>query len=99
MTTEEFDEMMKEVGDREAPEFRAAIQKDMGYIGTFGLEDPLNDGVEDCIKLIKYGTRVDAEIEKSKGAHKNTVNIRMVTGDHLATAVKVAVDCKIIDDK
>jgi hypothetical protein len=100
MTADDYEDMMKEVGgDRESPEFRAAIQKDMGYIATFGLDDPLNDGVEDAIKLIKYGTRVDAEIEKSKGSHKNTVNIRMVTGDHLATAVKVAVDCKIIDEK
>jgi len=57
MTAEEFDQIMEDVGDRESPEFRAAIQKDMGYIGTFGLEDPLNDGVEDAIKLIKYGTK------------------------------------------
>lgn len=48
---------MEDVGDRESQEFRAAIQKDMGYIGTFGLDDPLNDGVEDAIKLIKYGTK------------------------------------------
>ena len=99
MTAAEFDAIMEEVGDRESPEFRAAIQKDMGYVGTFGLKDELNEGVKDAVKKIKYGTTNAAEIEKAKGAHKNTVNIRMVTGDHLATAVKVAVDCGIIDEK
>ena len=70
----------------------------MGYLGTFGLDDPLNEGVEEAIKLIKYGTTNAEEIEKTKGSHKNTVNIRLVTGDHLATALKVAIDCKIIDE-
>jgi len=29
----------------------------MGYLGTFGLEDPLNEDVADAIRLIKYGTK------------------------------------------
>ena len=70
----------------------------MIYLGTFGLEDPIREGVPEAIKLIRYGTNDQEKIDKIKqSSNKNTVNIRMVTGDHLQTALKVAVEAGIIE--
>lgn len=40
----------------ETDDFREKLIEDMIYIGTFGLEDPLREGIEDTIRLMKYGS-------------------------------------------
>ena len=50
MRIEEFNAIIDKVGDRESEEFREEVQRDLGYVGTFGLYDPLNDEVADAIR-------------------------------------------------
>ena len=37
----------------ESQEFRAYLENELIYLGTFGLSDPLRDGVKDAIRAIK----------------------------------------------
>lgn len=39
----------------DAPEFRAVLEKDLIYLGTFGLDNPLNDDVVRSIDFITHG--------------------------------------------
>jgi len=39
----------------EEPEFRMEIEKNLVYIGTFGLEDPVRDDVHVPVHMIRYG--------------------------------------------
>lgn len=71
----------------------------MVYVGTFGLDDPIRENVQDSIRLIKYGSSEINNIDKNTKGLKNQVNIRMVTGDHLETALKIAVDTEIISQE
>jgi magnesium-transporting ATPase (P-type) len=73
----------------ESDDFREYIQSRLVYLGTFGLEDSVRDDVDKSIQLIKYGTLLGDHVDRKKGA-KNQVNIRMITGDHLDTALHVA---------
>ena len=38
-----------------APEFRAVLEKDLIYLGTFGLDNPLNEDVVRSIDFITHG--------------------------------------------
>lgn len=82
----------------ESEDFRNEIEADLVYIGTFGLEDPIRPGVENSIQLIRYGAILGERVDRSKGA-KNQVNIRMVTGDHVDTALYVAKETGIISEE
>jgi len=64
----------------------------MHYLCTFGMEDELREHVQESIKLIKYGNK---DIDTTRGM-KNSVNVRMVTGDHKDTAMRIAIDAGII---
>jgi len=45
--------------------------------------------------LIRYGRLIDTLDEDTKGV-RNQVNIRMITGDHIDTALSVAMEVGII---
>ena len=71
----------------ESEDFRQELEKDLIYLCTFGLEDPLNEGIEDSVAYIAYGhpdLKDQGSTDKSK---KGGVNIRMVSGDHINTAM------------
>lgn len=78
--------------DQESKEFKDALLTNMHYLCTFGMHDPLREHVTESIKLIKYGNK---DIDVTKGT-KNSVNVRMVTGDHMETAMRIAIDAGII---
>lgn len=59
----------------------------MTYLATFGLDDPIRSTVQESIQLIKYGTTIYENIDMNTKGIKNQVNIRMVTGDHIDTAI------------
>lgn len=68
----------------------------MTYLATFGLDDPIRSTVQESIQLIKYGTTIYENIDMNTKGIKNQVNIRMVTGDHIDTAIQVAMRVGII---
>ena len=86
----------------ESDDFREYIQSRLVYLGTFGLEDSVRDDVDKSIQLIKYGTLLEDKrgdnVDRKRGA-KNQVNIRMVTGDHMDTALHVARQVGIITEE
>ena len=65
VSADSYHQMTQEF-DIESKEFRSELEQDLIYIGTFGLEDPLRDNVEDTINQIRYGTRV-TNIEDAGG--------------------------------
>ena len=55
-------------------------QKDMTFIGVFGIKDSLRDGVKEAVLK----------------CHEAQVNVIMVTGDNIVTATAIAKDCNIL---
>jgi magnesium-transporting ATPase (P-type) len=90
MPLKQLNEMMHSYS-LESAEFRAEIESDLVYLCTFGLEDPLRESIQDTVQLIKFGNIAGI------GA-SSTVNIKMVTGDHIETARYVAVQAGIISE-
>lgn len=82
----------------ESEEFRSELETDLVYLASFGLEDPLREGVERSVQLIRYGAVLEDRVDRSKGA-KNQVNVRMVTGDHIDTALHVAINAGLITEE
>jgi len=82
----------------ESDNFRNKIEESLIYLGTFGLEDPIRESVHKAVQMIRYGTVFEDKVDRSRGA-KNQVNIRMVTGDHMDTALYVAVKAGIISEE
>lgn len=89
--------MLRNQYDPESYDFRSQLEQDLTYLGTFGLEDPLRPEVTNSIQLIRYGAVLGDKVDRSKGA-KNQVNIRLVSGDHLDTAITVAVQVGILTE-
>lgn len=79
----------------ESDDFRNEIESNMVYLCCFGIDDPIREEVNKSIQLIRYGTVLADNVDRSKGA-KNQVNIRMITGDHVSTALHVALKAGII---
>ena len=75
----------------ESEEFREVLENELIYIGTFGLDDPLRQDIEESIQYIKYG-----QLLPEGETLAPQVNVRMVTGDHLDTAIAVATKVGII---
>lgn len=82
--------------DEESEEFRAEVERELIYIGTFGLNDPLRDRVEESIQLIRYGQLINTESPMNEASQQ--VNVRMVSGDHIETCRKVALMSSIISE-
>jgi magnesium-transporting ATPase (P-type) len=78
--------------DHESDDFRNELENDLIYLATFGMEDPLRPNIEEAIQYIRYG-QLDGAGESEDG---NQVNIRMVTGDHIETAKRVALNTGLI---
>ena len=74
----------------EDPGFKQELAQDLTYLVTFGLDDPIRETVIESIQLIKYGQVLEDYSDKAKKGIKNQVNVRMVTGDHIQTALTVA---------
>lgn len=68
---------------------------DMYYLCSFGLSNDLRPHIEESVSLIKYGSKKDPS-ELKKG-DKNSVNVRMISGDHLETCIYVAMNAGIIN--
>jgi magnesium-transporting ATPase (P-type) len=73
----------------ESKEFRDEVEKDLIYLCTFGLDDPCRVEIHKTVELIKYGNNHCTEAVSS-------VNVKMLTGDHIETARFVALKCGII---
>lgn len=96
MAKEDLRWIMEQHEDLESLEFKNEICSDMTYLCTFGLDDPIRSTVQESIQLIKYGTTIQDKIDMQTKGIKNQVNIRMVTGDHIDTAIQVAMRVGII---
>lgn len=82
MPRREFDELKNSVeGGVESEEFCEALLEGISYLFSLGLENKLREQVKESISLIKYGVKEVDPIKKQK----NTVNVRMVSGDHVET--------------
>jgi len=65
-------------------EFEQALDEGLlsfTFLGAFGLKDPLRENVKSVVQAVKY---------------KDNVKVRMISGDHHATAVEVARKAGII---
>ena len=71
--------------DVESEEFKEDLLTDMNYLCSFGLQNDLRAHVAEDVSLIKYGQR-KSPTEAKKG-DKNSVNVRMISGDHLETCI------------
>ena len=91
MSVEDFNQFYSPHCDVESPEFRAHLEADMVYLGTFGLDDPLRANIEESVHYIRYG-----QPDGFDQVDQNQVNIRMVTGDHIETAKAIALRTGII---
>lgn len=81
----------------ESVEFREVLENDMIYLGTFGFEDPMTDDVKDSIDYITHGhPDLKHDIKNEKNKNKN-VTVRLVSGDHVNTAMAVAYEAGILD--
>lgn len=77
MPLKKLNEMMHSYS-LESPEFRSEIESNLIYLCTFGLDDPLRESIQETVTMIKFGD--------TTGTGSSTVNIKMVTGDHIETA-------------
>lgn len=94
MAKEELDRLMAE-HDTESMEFYNELISDMVYLASFGLEDPIRPEVQKSIKRIRFG---EADENDNKRGAKNSVNIRMISGDHIETCKYVAKKVGIITE-
>ena len=81
--------------NQESAEFRKDIESDLIYLGTFGFEDPLNLAINKTVQLIRYGKKLE---DDELPPDKDQVQVRMITGDHILTAKKIAIDAGIISE-
>lgn len=88
-----FESLIRKSGDQnESVEFRKKFEKDLHYLGTFGLEDPLRKEIEKPINLLKYGhSKPDNTID-----NPTQVNVIMVSGDHISCCQRIALNTGII---
>lgn len=73
--------MRKNNNNFEKSKDREILEKDFCFVAAFGLNDDLREGVPEAIKKLQDGG----------------VNIRMISGDHLHTAIQCAIKAGIIE--
>lgn len=95
MYKDEYDALCLDY-DTESKPFRDAIMHNLIYLATFGLEDPLRDGVNQTVQLIRYGMHV--EDASALAGVREQVKVRLVSGDHPECAKRTAVHSGIITD-
>jgi P-type E1-E2 ATPase len=61
---------------------RESVENNLVLVGIFGLMDPLRPGIKDAVEQCK----------------RSGINIRMVTGDNLDTAIAISKEAGIISD-
>lgn len=76
--------------NEDSKEYRKIFESDLIYLGTFGLEDKIREGVKTQIEDLRLDGTEEA---KAKG-----VQIKMITGDHPETAKFVALQAGIISE-
>jgi Ca2+ transporting ATPase len=81
----------------DSEDFRAELERDLIYLATFGLDDPLHADVVESITYIAYGHPDNKDKIQAQSAAKKSVTIRMVSGDHYQTARAVAYASGILD--
>jgi Ca2+-transporting ATPase len=59
-----------------------AFLKDLVFLGIFGIQDPLRDGVQEAVQACQ----------------RAGVTVRMVTGDNISTAKAIAKECGILSE-
>lgn len=100
MELAEFNGLMQKYNhDVEDEGFRDEIERELIYIATFGLSDPIREKAMINVEMIKYGFELgtlqnidnEAEIELPQ-----EVNVRMLSGDHIETCRLVAYKTGII---
>lgn len=51
---EDLDQLMNSY-DLESDDFRNELENDLIYLGTFGMDDPLRENINEAIQYIRYG--------------------------------------------
>lgn len=69
----------------------------MRYLATFALENKVRDNVKESIQMIRFGKLIENE-EETKG-EMNQVNVRLISGDHVDTALYIAKEVGIINEQ
>ena len=80
ITEEEFNNCEKCIEEEGKESEKMIDQKDLVFLGVFGIKDPLRDGVKEAV--VK--------------CHEASVNVIMVTGDNIITATAIAKECNIL---
>lgn len=68
----------------------------MTYLCTFGMEDPVRNGIKADVRRLHFGRDTD---EIDAGSNKAEVTVRILTGDHPETARHVAIQAGIISEQ
>ena len=91
----ELEELLQMEGGDESIEFRKAIEKDFIYLVTFGLEDPFRNDIVDHINEFKY----ENTLRSDGKASSLSMNLRLISGDHIETVKFVALHLGLISDE
>ena len=89
MTEDELNQLREDIPDDESQEFREELEKELTYAFTVGMEDPIREEVKDAIE----------NFMRPANKRDKVLNIKILTGDHIETAKKVAVDCGLITEE
>ena len=107
MPIDDYQSLVDSYGTTEDPRFREQIENGLTYIGTFGLNDPIRDKVHLSIQMLKFGSAQSSGPRSSfkdrKGSGSNmsstsSIEVRMISGDHIETCRKVALIAGIITE-
>ena len=77
---EEWERLKREHNNFESVEDRECIETNLTMVGIFALMDPLRPGIREAVQK----------------CHKSGINVRMVTGDFLDTAMAISKEAGII---
>lgn len=78
----EWDSLKKNNNNFESEADRETVESNLVLVGIFGLMDPLRPGIREAIAQ----------------CHKSGINVRMVTGDNIDTAIAISKEAGIITD-